>query len=171
MSGFTLLLGFLSLIISLIAIKIAKESDRKMKALADSQINEKLAIFAKYLDNIEAILESMDNGFVCKLNDIRSVNHDFNAVSDLKDYASDKKKKELIIHYLLPILKNLYSMKERYQKDLNSMDFNDLKKKYYPEYRIDPSDWGKWNDILSDLTKTTLAYDIETETIRNIIND
>ena len=141
-----------------------------MKALADSQINEKLAILAKHLDGTEATLENMDIGLVWTLNEIRRVNNDFNAISDLKDYASDKKKKELIIHYLLPILKNLYSMKKRYQKDLNSMDFNDLKKKY-PEYRIDPNDWRKWNDILSDVTKTTLAYNIETETIRNIIND
>ena len=177
MSGFTLgltVLAFLSLVISLLAVKIAKESDRKMKAIADSQIDEKLAKFAEHLSDTNATLKHIKCPYprvVWTLNEIRMLNSDLNAASDLKDYASVEKKKALITKYIIPILKNLYSMKKRYQRDLNSLGNHDLIR-YYPDYRISLDEWEEWNDILMDeITKTALSYGIETETIRNIIND
>ena len=170
-------LAALSVIISKRANKIAEEaneiaeqSDKKMTAIADSQIDEKLAMMAAYLADTDATLRNMNSGVVWTLNEIRKLNSDFYAVFDLKEYASDKKNEVLIKYYIIPILENLYPMKKRYQKDLDSLDPNSLKKKY-PDYRIDHNEWEEWNKILTKIAEFAKMYGIETETIENISNE
>lgn len=168
-----LVFGVSSFIIAWKSKHISEESDTKMKKLTDSQIDEKLAMFAEYLANTHATLKMMKRPYpraVWALNEIRRVNSDFNAVSDLKKYASPSKKEALITDYIIPILKDLYSIKKMYQKDLNSLNLNDLMR-YYPVYHIHPNDWKEWNDILTEITNTALNYDIKTEEIRNLTND
>ena len=152
------------------ANEIAEQSDKKMTAIANSLIDEKLAMMAAYLTDTDATLRNMNLGVVWTLNEIRKLNSDFYAVFDLKEYASDKKNEVLIINYIIPILENLYSMKKRYLKDLDSLDPNSLKNKY-PTYRIDHNEWEEWNKILTKIAEFAKTYGIETETIENIINN
>ena len=169
-SGIALYLGHRANVLAKDANEIANQSDKKMKAIADSQIDEKLAMMAVYLADTDATLRNMNLGVVWTLNKIRKLNSDFYAVFDLKEYASDKKNEVLIINYIIPILENLYSMKKRYLKDLDSLDPNSLKNKY-PTYRIDHNEWEEWNKILTKIAEFAKTYGIETETISNIIND
>lgn len=200
MSGFTFfdtLLVFIAIIpilISLYAVlvskranEIAEQSDKKMTAIADSQIDEKLAMMAIYREAITITSELLPsalsysaNSFrkyhglrhkVWNLDDMHKLHYDFNAVSDLNEYASDEKIEELIIYYIIPILKNLYSITKKYQTDMKSMKPEELKNKYLQRIKIEPDDLGEWNEILIDIANTAKTYGIETETIENIINE
>ena len=132
------------------ANEIADQSDKKMKALADSQIDEKLAIMAEHLK--ESLVGSKNTAELKNreqdywLNEIRRIQSDFNAVTDLKEYASSEKKKELIEDYIIPILEALNTIKENIQMS------------------------SEWNDILTEIAKTAWTYDIKTETIESFIN-
>lgn len=136
MSGFTFfdtLLVFIAIIpilISLYAVRVSKraneiaeQSDKKMTAIADSQIDEKLAMMAIYREAITITSELLTsalsyspNSFrkyhglsqkVWNLDDMHKLHYDFNAVSDLNEYASDEKREELIIYYIIRILSKL----------------------------------------------------------------
>lgn len=120
MAGFThfeLLFAVMAFGISIYAAILSKKSDRKMTAIADSQIDEKLAIMAGYLTDIKSTLGIMKKlRVVWSLNDMRKLNSDFYAIYDLKKYASDKKNEVLIKYYIIPILENLYSIKKGIRK-------------------------------------------------------
>ncbi len=91
-------LGIIAVVISIIAIIIAIKSDRIIRAVANLNFDEKLAIMAGYLidtqtDKSRATIERLRN--------------DFAAVSNLKIYTSDDRKDKLITFYIIPILGNL----------------------------------------------------------------
>lgn len=88
-------LGILSFIISIIAIIIAIKSDRKMKAIANLEYDEKLAIMASHSEKVK----TEDN-----LASIERIKHDLSAVSNLRKYADRGKKEALIENYIIPIL-------------------------------------------------------------------
>ncbi len=91
-------LGILSLAVSGIAFWFALKSDKKMQAIADLNFDEKLAMFAHYLD------EARHNVSVQLLERMRN---DFFAVSNLHKYASKIKKERLIKDYLIPLIRLL----------------------------------------------------------------
>lgn len=147
-----LILGIESVILSKKANKLADQSDKKMKALADSQIDEKLAIMAEHLKESlvgsknTAELKNQEKEQDYWLNEIRRIQSDFNAVTDLKEYASPEKKQKLIENYIVPILEALNTIKENIPMS------------------------SEWNDILTEIAKTAWTYDIKTETIESFIN-
>jgi len=91
-------LGILSFIISIFAIKIAKKSDQMMRAIANLEYDEKLAIMA---DHSEKIKNDKSSGY------IERIKNDFSAVSNLQKYADEKKKEKLIKDYIIPILETI----------------------------------------------------------------
>lgn len=91
-------LGIVSFGISIIAIVIAIKSNRKMKAMANLEYDEKLAIMASHSERVK-----MDKS-LCS---IERIKNDFSAVSNLRKYADYKKKEELIENYIIPILKRI----------------------------------------------------------------
>jgi len=91
-------LGILSCSISIIAIVIAIISDRMMRAIANLEYDEKLAIMA---DHSEKIKKNKSWG------SIERIKNDFSAVSNLQKYADEKKKEKLIEDYIIPILETI----------------------------------------------------------------
>lgn len=85
----------LSLLISVVALWIAMKSDRRMKALSNHHIQEKLAVFASYLPSVQR------DRTVPLAERIRN---DLAAVSELRAFTSDNQNKKLIRDYVLPIL-------------------------------------------------------------------
>jgi len=91
-------LGILSFIISIFAIKIAKKSDQMMRAIANLEYDEKLAIMASHSERIK---NDKSSGY------IERIKNDFSAVSNLQKYADEKKKEKLIEDYIIPILETI----------------------------------------------------------------
>lgn len=164
MTLLAVLLGALSLFISGYAAKIAKKSDKKMTAIADSQIDEKLAIFAAHLDfthKVKRVIDELGLGgsAYLSLNNILRIKSDFNAVYDLMEYAIPKKNEQLIVDYIIPILKDLRYIKNAYlQSDWQKSPQNVVLSK-------------EWNEVLKDIWETALKYNIEKEKIEKLIND
>lgn len=172
--------GRRSLIISILAIiiaiglglwsnKVSGDANRRVTALANSQIDEKLAVMAGHLEdsklNLSGInkvliededVEEFIEGF--SLNPYRQIKSDFNAVTDLKKYASDTKKEALIKHYIIPILKNLYSTK----KTIENAPINKETFKEFDRFS------SEYNDILAKIKESALKYNIETEEIEKL---
>ena len=124
------------------ANEIAKQSDKKMTAIADSQIDEKLAIMATHRGAISRAICSKDN--------IQRFKNDFNALYDLKSYTSKGKEKELLENYIKPILAML-----QYHFDIHT--------------KLDPLAipcGREWKKAFEEIKKTAKKYGIETETIR-----
>lgn len=164
MTLLAVLLGALSLIISGYAAKIAKKSDKKMTAIADSQIDEKLAMMAGYLSITRHVKRNIDelglgDPAYVSLNDIRRIKSDFNAVSDLREYVIPEKKEQLIVIYIIPILEDLYYIKNTY------LQHNWQKS---PENVVLSEEW---DEVFKDIAKKTLTYNIEKEKIEKLIND
>ena len=129
MSGFTFFNALFGILIPILlavyaaflarrANKIAEESDRKMTVIADSKIDEALAIMAEHLKDTQASKRVVENfglgGAYITLTEIRQITSNFNAASDLKEYAHHTKKKALITEYIIPILEDLYYIKNAY---------------------------------------------------------
>lgn len=93
-----ILLGIIAIGISIIAIYISIKSDKRMKALASLEFDEKLAVMASHSERIKT---DKSLGF------IERIKNDFSAASNLQKYADAKKKEELIENYILPILKTI----------------------------------------------------------------
>ncbi|MGA1870821.1 MAG: hypothetical protein ACMUJM_19980 [bacterium] len=91
-------LGLLSLVMSAIAFWFACKSDKKMQAIADLNFDEKLAMFAGYLERADSNLS---------VQRIERLRNDFLAVSNLHRYASQSKKELLIKGYIIPIIEKL----------------------------------------------------------------
>jgi hypothetical protein len=94
----SLILGILSLVISIIAIGIAIKSDRMMKSIANLEYDEKLAIMASHSERIKTDKT---------LGSIERVKNDFSAVSHLQKYADSTRKEKLIEDYIIPIVKTV----------------------------------------------------------------
>ncbi len=94
----SLVLGILSLAISIIAIGIAIKSDRMMKSIANLEYDEKLAIMASHSEKIKT---DKSLGF------IERIKNDFSAVSNLQVYANSKRKEKLIEDYIIPIVETV----------------------------------------------------------------
>jgi len=88
-------IGILSFIISIIAIVIAIKSDWMMRAVANLEYDEKLAIMASHSEGIKNEKS---------LGSIERIKNDFSAASNLQKYADEKKKEKLIEDYIIPIL-------------------------------------------------------------------
>lgn len=82
--------------ISFIAIVISIMSDRRMRALANLEFDEKLSVLVGYKRKAE-----MDKDL-----NIEKTKHNFRAVSNLKKWIDPRRKKELIADYIIPIIEN-----------------------------------------------------------------
>jgi len=114
-------LGIISIVISLIAICISKKSDQRIKALANLEFDEKLAVMASHSEKIKT---NKSLGF------IGTIKNDFSAVSNLQKYADHKKKEELIEHYIIPILKTILTNKVSGQSAVVVNEIIDIALKY-----------------------------------------
>ncbi len=93
-----ILLGVLAVGTSMIAVWIAHKADRKMQALADLNYDEKLAVFAGIRNKVK------DD---CSTAAIESIRNNFRAISSLYNFASKKRREELINNYIIPILETV----------------------------------------------------------------
>jgi|SRR5713101_4885912 len=96
----SLSLGALSLVASVIALWIARGSDRRMEALSDLQFQEKLAVMAGHLSNIKRDKSSLR---------VEMIRSDFDAAPSLKNYTSKEKQEKMIRDYMIPILNECLS--------------------------------------------------------------
>ena len=91
-----ILISLLALFCSLIALGIAVKSNKLAKAISNLEFDEKLAVMAAHIEKLNKTDYS-----VALLETIRN---DFNAVSNIKDYASQEKKTRLINDYIIKII-------------------------------------------------------------------
>ena len=89
----SLIIAVISFFISLIALGISSESKTMMQSLADLNFDEKIAMMVSYKKNI-----AVPNKPSKKLDDLNKCKYDLRAVSNLKQWASDRRKKELIMY-------------------------------------------------------------------------
>ena len=116
-----ILLGIISIFVSAIALYISIRSDQKMKALANLEFDEKLAVMASHSGRIKT-----DRS----LSFIETIKNDFSAVSNLQKYADRKKKEELIENYIIPILENILNNKISGQSAVAVAEIIDIALKY-----------------------------------------
>jgi len=90
-----ILFGIIAIGMSAIALYISIRSDQRMRALANLEFDEKLAVMASHSERIKT---NRSLGF------IETIKNDFSAVSNLQKYVGRKKKEELIENYIIPIL-------------------------------------------------------------------
>lgn len=93
-------LGILSLVVSAFAVWLAIASDHRMKALSNLQFQEKLAIMANHLMNL--------NGNKSLLGAERILN-DFEGATHLREYVAKEKQEKMIRDYVIPMLKEYLS--------------------------------------------------------------
>jgi len=117
----SLILGILSFIISIVAIVIAIKSGRIIKAIANLEYDEKLAIMASHSERIKTDKT---------LGSIERLKNDFSAVSNLQRYANNKKKEELIENYIVPILESILEGKVSGQCAVATAELIDIALKY-----------------------------------------
>ncbi|MBM3942726.1 MAG: hypothetical protein FJ316_07380 [SAR202 cluster bacterium] len=102
MDYFALVLGLLSLVISVLAVWIAWKSDRQMKALSDLQFHEKRAVLARHLSELGKDKSTLR---------AERIRNDLEAVTSLRRYVSKKNQEHLIRDYVVPILRGFLDEK------------------------------------------------------------
>jgi len=105
-TGLSLGLATFAIALSIRSFDLALSSEKKMKALGDSQIDEKHAMMAKYVGLAQQIAAGQRDP-VLVFNDISAIKSDLNALFDLKEYISKDKRNELVKEYIVEILRNL----------------------------------------------------------------
>ena len=91
-----IILGILALGISFIAIIISITSNRTMGSLTNLEFDEKLAVLAGYKKKAE----------IDKDLETEKTKNNFRAISNLKKWIDQKRREELIAHYIIPIIEN-----------------------------------------------------------------
>lgn len=89
------ILGLLSLVIAVLALVNTRKTDRIIRAIANLEYDEKLAIMAVHLGNLRKNNE---------LTAVENARNDLHAVSNLKGYASLERKERLIRDYVIPMI-------------------------------------------------------------------
>ena len=142
-------LAMFAIAFSIRSFDLALSSEKKMKALGNSQIDEKHAMMARYVGLAQQIATGQRNpGLV--FNDIRAINSNLNALFDLKEYTSKEKRNELVKEYIVEILRGLmiYRTSAFYIKQETS---------------------ESWDDVVADIGKTAKDL-VEKEAIKHEID-
>lgn len=124
MNNLALGLGVLSFIVSAFALYLAITSDYRMKALSNLQFQEKLAIMANHLMNI--------NGNKSSLVAERILN-DFEGATHLRRYVTKDKQEKMIRDYVIPMLNEFLKEKMEQGSAINIKGIIDVAVSYQIE--------------------------------------